>query len=73
MKRKMSEKSISFNGSAIPEKRLRDIWNREFSNKPFPHVKAYFMRKREFDKLIKQSLFSLMLLMSCRALCAGAP
>jgi len=51
-----SERGLNFNGHRIPDTRLLKIWNTFFSNKPFPQVKAYLMRDRDFHKFLEKLL-----------------
>jgi uncharacterized protein with von Willebrand factor type A (vWA) domain len=53
----MSDKTENINIHAlrkIPEENLKKIWDSKFSNKPFPQVKAFILRDRDFNKLLEK-------------------
>jgi hypothetical protein len=45
------DRSFSFKGEQIPDRRLRRIWDKKFSDKPYPNVKAYKLRRRHYIRL----------------------
>jgi hypothetical protein len=46
--------SVSFKAKRIKEGILKEIWNRKFSDKPFPKVKAFKMPNKRYLETLKK-------------------
>lgn len=46
--------NVSFKAKKIEEEILREIWNRKFSDKPFPKVKAFKMPNKRYLETLKK-------------------
>jgi len=49
----MSEYGMRFKERRISEDKLRKVWDKKFSNKPFPPVRGYRVKYKEFVKIFE--------------------